>query len=480
MEKYTFFNDVDDDRIYFAEDFARHLATYFTNGVFNNGCQVLGENNDMSVNVSIGSANINGYRYDNDAIKTLNIDNADGVLNRIDNIVIRWDLTNRIITTQVIKGTFADNPVAPDVVRTSTIYDLRIAKINVPAGTTTITPDLITDTRFITSDCGNVISTVQTPDTEDLFIQIQEIFNKTLEDMQIDFNEWYLKIKDQLDEDAAGKLANNIYEIVRNDLKKNITQFDKKKINEILSIYNDIYSSSIEYRSYCPSNIFFIDRIYTRLQKWYLNSKKLNNTIIYCNNEKIALNEILNEIYTYFEKNICTKRQCVLTQGDPNTLNISTKPCFFDLATAGYNPIIGELAITIISTLIYDNYFCPKYHPKSYYLHETALEQYKCFEPKLTVEKNKNVINIKSNIITSNVRKKYILKYLEILENNNIQIDEEIKYYILMRLLCVFDIRKMDHIDYYYSLFMICYFYKNIKNDFYSSIRKIINEMESI
>ena len=273
-------------------------------------------------------------------------------------------------------------------------------------------------------------------------------------------------------------LLNDI--LVRNDLKKNITQFDKKKINKILSMYNDIYSSSIEYRSYCPSNIFFIDRIYTRLQKWYLNSKKLNNTIIYCNNEKIALNEILNEIYTYFEKNICTKRQCVLTQGDPNTLNISTKPCFFDLATAGYNPIIGELAITIISTLIYDNYFCPKYHPKSYYLHETALEQYKCFEPKLTVEKNKNVINIKSNIITSNVRKKYILKYLEILENNNIQIDEEIKYYILMRLLCVFDISKMDHIDYYYSLFMICYFYKNIKNDFYSSIRKIINEMESI
>ena len=47
MEKYTFFNDVDDDRIYFAEDFARHLAAFFTNGIFNNGCKVLGENDDM-------------------------------------------------------------------------------------------------------------------------------------------------------------------------------------------------------------------------------------------------------------------------------------------------------------------------------------------------------------------------------------------------------------------------------------------------
>ena len=32
MEKYTFFNDVDDDRIYFAEDFARnnHIPNLFS------------------------------------------------------------------------------------------------------------------------------------------------------------------------------------------------------------------------------------------------------------------------------------------------------------------------------------------------------------------------------------------------------------------------------------------------------------------
>ena len=268
--------------------------------------------------------------------------------------------------------------------------------------------------------------------------------------------------------------------LVKNDLKNNISKFDKEQINKVLNMYNDIYSSAREYHSYCPSNIFFIDRIYTRLQKWYLNSKKIKNTVIYYNNEKFILNEILNEIFIYFEENNQTKRQCILTQGDPNTLNISTKPCLFDLATAGYNPIIGELAITIISTLIYDNYFCPKYHSKSYFLHEKALEQYEYFKPRLKVEKNKNIIHIQSNIVTSNVRKKYILDYLKMLENNNILMNEEIKYYILMRLLCVFNLRNMELIDYYYSLFMVCYFYKNIGNDFYSSMRKIINEMECV
>lgn len=202
MEKCTFFNDIDDDRVYFAEDLARHLSEFFTTGVFNNGCKVLAENNDMSVNVDIGSANINGYRYDNDDQKKLNIDNADGVLSRIDNIVIRLDLTNRLISAQVIKGTFADNPTAPALVRTSTIYDIRIAKVYVDAGITTITQDLVEDTRFNTNDCGNVVATVNTPDTTDLFLQFETKFNN-----------WFNQMKDKLSGDAAGSLQTQIDEI---------------------------------------------------------------------------------------------------------------------------------------------------------------------------------------------------------------------------------------------------------------------------
>lgn len=241
MEKFSFFNDVDGDRVYYAEDFARHLATYFTNGIFNNGCQVLADNDNMSVNVSIGSANINGYRYDNDAIKTLIVDNADGVLNRIDNVVIRWNLTERTITAMVVKGAFAENPIVPDLVRTSTTYDLRIAKISVPAGTTEITQNLVTDTRFITSDCGNVISTVQTPDTEQLFIQIQAIFDNTIDTMTGDFDTWFEHVKGQLSTDVAGHLQNEIDAITPNvdqllddvaEIQANILDFELSRTIE--------------------------------------------------------------------------------------------------------------------------------------------------------------------------------------------------------------------------------------------------------
>lgn len=210
MEESSFFNDVDGDRVYYAEDFAEYFTPFFTNGIFNNGCQVLGNTNDMSVSVGTGRAFIEGHRYVNKKDKILVIDNADGVLSRIDNIVIRLDLTNRNVTAQVIKGTFSNNPVAPDLVRTSTVYDLRIAKVNIPAGTTEITQNLIEDCRFITSDCGNVISPIETPDTEQLFIQIQEIFDKFIIDNTNEFDEWFEHVKGQLSTDVAGNLQSQI------------------------------------------------------------------------------------------------------------------------------------------------------------------------------------------------------------------------------------------------------------------------------
>lgn len=223
MEKFSFFNDVNDDRVYYAEDWARHLKKYFTNGIFNNELNVV-SNNDMTITIKEGDANIEGYRYTNtgDLVKT--IDNADGTLNRIDNVVLRLDLTNRLISAQIIKGTFADKPVSPELVRTSTIYDLRIAKISIPAGTTTITQDLITDTRFITSDCGNVISTVQTPDTENLFIQMQTLFEKQINELNNNFEIWFDSIKNQLDSDAAGNLQNQINNL--NSNKVDNAKFD--------------------------------------------------------------------------------------------------------------------------------------------------------------------------------------------------------------------------------------------------------------
>ncbi len=230
MEKFSFFNDIDDDRSYYAEDFARHLSKFFTNGIFNNELQVI-SNNNMTITIKPGDANIEGYRYTNtdNIIKT--IDTADGVLKRIDNVVIRLDLTNRLISAQIIKGTFSDNPSAPSLARSTTMYDIKLAEIYINNGATSITQADIKDTRFDKNMCGNVVSAVQTIDTTDVFSQYIAKFEELKQKQENDFSTWFNNVKDTLNNTPVGNLKNLV------DIVLKILGFDK-----------DTYSNTATYK----------------------------------------------------------------------------------------------------------------------------------------------------------------------------------------------------------------------------------------
>ena len=253
MEKSSFFNDIDDDRVYFAEDFARHLAKYFTNGIFNNELKVIA-NNDMTVTIQEGDANIEGYRYTNTASLTKTIDTADGSLKRIDNVVIRLDLTNRLISAQIIKGTF----------RSSTIYDLKLAEVYIGNGVTSITQANITDTRFNKNMCGNVVSTVETIDTTDVYNQLYTKFEEIIQQETTEFTAWFNRIKNQLDTDAAGHLAAEINKIVDSGLKsytKTLT-VDNWSLNNETNLYEyDIIDSDVTSSTLVNVNLDLVNQV---------------------------------------------------------------------------------------------------------------------------------------------------------------------------------------------------------------------------
>lgn len=208
-ERSSFFDSINGDRVYYAADWAAYMDKYFTSGVFNNGLQVV-PHDGMNIGISIGEANVKGHSYVNDSKKIINVVNADGVLNRVDNIVIRLDLPNRKVTAEIITGTFAENATAPELTRGTSIYELRIAKISIPAGTTEITQDLITDTRFGDNDCGNVICAVQNPNFTNVLKQYEALWNKLIENQTQDFEKWFINMKGQLDGDVAANLLNLI------------------------------------------------------------------------------------------------------------------------------------------------------------------------------------------------------------------------------------------------------------------------------
>lgn len=196
------------DRIYLAEHFARYFASFIGNGIFGGKSNELmvreKEPNSMSVRVLSGQAWIDGYWYENDGEHSLTIDVADGVLHRIDSIVVRWIHAERTIRLAVRKGTAATNPIAPSVQRNDDFYELKLADISIRAGATKITQANITDKRYNTDVCGLVVGVVQQLDPDEFGIQldtyIQEFMNEHnvwKNATQSDIEQWVTNFKTQ-------------------------------------------------------------------------------------------------------------------------------------------------------------------------------------------------------------------------------------------------------------------------------------------
>lgn len=153
MEKSSFFNSVSHDRVYRAEEWAEYFASFIGNGVFpvpSNNLQVVA-GSGMVVTVKAGKAWINGYFYYNTGDLSLTLPVADGVLNRIDRIVVRWDLTERLISVVVKSSTPSASPTPPALQRDADAYELCLADITTGAGVTAISQAVITDRRLDTS-----------------------------------------------------------------------------------------------------------------------------------------------------------------------------------------------------------------------------------------------------------------------------------------------------------------------------------------
>ena len=206
-EKSSFFNSIAGDRMYQASDFASYFNSLITNGVFPNpstNLQII-SNDDMTATVKVGKAWINGYVYINDSDLILPIEVADGILNRIDRIVIRFDTVGRLISTVVKKGTFASSPVAPTLVRDADFYELGIADIYIVNGATSIVQGDITDLRMNTTYCGWVNSLIQA-DTTTLLNQYESEFAGKEVEFEDAFNTWFTDVKAVLGGDVAANL----------------------------------------------------------------------------------------------------------------------------------------------------------------------------------------------------------------------------------------------------------------------------------
>lgn len=162
-----------------AADVAAYLAG-LTSGVFS-GAEDFPVTAAGGLKVTVGAgrgwvhpSRFTGYSITKREADTLTMPLADPSLPRIDRIVMRYDAGARAASLQVLQGTASSTPTAPAISRTELIYDLCLAEITRPAGSTSITTGQITDTRLDEALCGLVRDGVTGIPTDELLAAAKE------------------------------------------------------------------------------------------------------------------------------------------------------------------------------------------------------------------------------------------------------------------------------------------------------------------
>jgi hypothetical protein len=194
---------IDYDRASSSAQLRGLIKSMITNGVNlteSTNLQVMADEETMNLTVKPGYVVIEGaIKHFEEDVK-VTIAAADTTNPRIDTIVARLNLNEdvRDIVIDVLQGTPAAEPTAPELTRTTSYYEVGLADVLVELGTTQISQAVVTDTRLLNSRCG-MISAIGEIDTETLFTQLTT-----------DFDNWFESIKGKLGDDAAGGLQMQI------------------------------------------------------------------------------------------------------------------------------------------------------------------------------------------------------------------------------------------------------------------------------
>lgn len=208
---YGFYNSLNKDRVYNAEQMSSIFNGIITDGVFASigGSLMPIAGTGMQVVVKTGKCWFNSTWTLNDALLPLDIPAADVSLTRIDAVVVEINsaISTRANTIKVIKGTPSANPAKPTLANTETLHQYALGYVTVSAGVTSITADKI-EVNVGKSTCPFITSVLQQTDITALFNQ-----------WDAEFNTWFKNVQAQLSGNVAANLQRQIDENYANTLK---------------------------------------------------------------------------------------------------------------------------------------------------------------------------------------------------------------------------------------------------------------------
>ncbi len=226
-----FFNSLNGDRRYNAEQMSAIFDGVINDGVFANVGNTFNvkANSGNDITVDIGRAWFNSKWIYNDAILPLTAEVSEVVLDRIDAVVIEINRNDSVRSgdIKIIKGTPASNPRRPTMANSNDIYQYPLAYIYREASSTNITQADITS-MIGTSSCPYITGILQVTNIDNVVAQWEAQWNQWyaetvkeadseasewMTQMKSDFDSWFATLRVELEGDVATKFAEGILEL---------------------------------------------------------------------------------------------------------------------------------------------------------------------------------------------------------------------------------------------------------------------------
>lgn len=240
-----FFNSVNGDRRYNAEQMSAIFDGIINDGVFMNIGTSFGvkAGTENEIIVGVGRAWFNSAWIYNDTVLPITADISELVLDRYDAVVIEIDHTEpvRKADIKIVKGTPSSEPKYPEMIRTDYVNQYPLAYIRRKAGSNEIIQADI-ENKIGTSDCPYVtgILKIQTIDNivaqwqgeweewsaqwdtwmvlwnqwfEEQKIETDQETSQWMSQMKSEFETWFNSLKLILDGDVAANLGNAVVEL---------------------------------------------------------------------------------------------------------------------------------------------------------------------------------------------------------------------------------------------------------------------------
>lgn len=226
-----FFNSLNGDRRYNAEQMSAIFDGIINDGVFANIGTAFGVRVDSGniITVGIGRAWFDSTWLFNDAILPIVADESEVLLDRYDAVIIEIDRSDsvRAGNIKIVKGTPSSTPQYPVMIHTVDVNQYPLAYIYRKAGAASITQANITS-MVGTSSCPYITGILQVLNIDNIVAQwgdqwAQWFTEQTsagnnqmtswMDQKQMEFNTWFGNLQTILDGDVAAKLAEDILEL---------------------------------------------------------------------------------------------------------------------------------------------------------------------------------------------------------------------------------------------------------------------------